>query len=54
MISEPKRVMRQDQIKVAFTPGGGPMSVCLMNGIKLQGQIESGDQYGLSLSGSSL
>lgn len=45
--------MLQDQFLNAVTEGHVPVTVYLVNGIRLQGQIESHDQYGLLLSGSS-
>lgn len=43
--------MLQDQFLKTVTDGHVPVIVYLVNGIRLQGQIESHDQYGLLLSG---
>ena len=45
--------MLQDQFLNALTQGRVPVTVYLVNGIRLQGEIESYDQYGLMLRGSS-
>lgn len=43
--------MLQDQFLNAVSEGHVPVTVYLVNGIRLQGQIQSHDQYGLMLSG---
>jgi host factor-I protein len=45
--------MLQDQFLHALAEGRVPVTIYLMNGIRLQGEIESHDQYGLLLRGSS-
>jgi host factor-I protein len=45
--------MLQDQFLNALTQGHVPVTVYLVNGIRLQGYVESHDQYGLMLGGSS-
>jgi host factor-I protein len=45
--------MLQDRFLAAAASGQVPVTLYLINGIKLQGQIESFDQYGLVLGGSS-
>jgi host factor-I protein len=45
--------MLQDQFLNAVVNDAVPVTVYLVNGIRLQGQIESFDQYGLILGGSS-
>ncbi|MGD0494052.1 MAG: RNA chaperone Hfq [Steroidobacteraceae bacterium] len=45
--------MLQDQFLDSVTQGRVPVTIYLVNGIRLQGEIESFDQYGLRLRGSS-
>jgi host factor-I protein len=45
--------MLQDQFLDSVTQGRVPVTIYLVNGIRLQGEIESFDQYGLLLRGSS-
>jgi host factor-I protein len=45
--------MLQDQFLNAVAQGRVPVMVYLVNGIRLQGEIQSYDQYGLMLRGSS-
>jgi host factor-I protein len=45
--------MLQNRFLAAAVSARVPITLYLINGIKLQGQIESFDQYGLVLSGSS-
>jgi host factor-I protein len=48
---EPRMI--QDQFLRALTLGRIPVTIYLVNGIRLQGEIESFDQFGLMLRGSS-
>lgn len=43
--------MIQDQFLHDLTEGRVPVTIYLVNGIRLQGEIESHDQYGLLLRG---
>lgn len=45
--------MLQDQFLDALAQSRVPVTIYLVNGIRLQGEIESYDQYGVMLSGSS-
>jgi host factor-I protein len=45
--------MLQDQFLSALAVGRVPVTIYLVNGIRLMGEIESYDQYGLLLRGSS-
>jgi host factor-I protein len=45
--------MLQDQFLKAIVQARAPVTIYLMNGIRLVGQIESFDQYGLVLGGTS-
>jgi host factor-I protein len=48
-----KREMLQDQFLKAIVQTRAPVTIYLMNGIRLLGQVESFDQYGLVLGGAS-
>jgi host factor-I protein len=46
-------LMLQEQFLTSLVQGHIPVTIYLMNGIKLQGEVISHDQYGLMLDGAS-